>query len=90
MSSSQLMLFPRLPRHGDWRCLDCNAHTLEVGEYYMLRNAVWAEANQEGAGCSASGAWKNGSHANSSRTTSPTWSATATRFVTAANAFGGG
>jgi hypothetical protein len=48
--SAQLTLFP-LPRAlYDPHCLDCDVDTVEIGEYYMLRDNVWLEANPDDAG----------------------------------------
>ena len=33
-----------------WLCLDCNGHTLEMDEYYMVQFHVWKEANPENDG----------------------------------------
>jgi hypothetical protein len=32
------------------RCLDCGANTIAIGEYYMLHDRVWLEANPGGWG----------------------------------------
>jgi len=46
--SVQLSLFP-LPRPvrdlSDPECLDCGRDTVELGEFYMLHDQVWLEAN---------------------------------------------
>jgi hypothetical protein len=51
----QLAFFDRLeyrqpPPELDWRCLDCGLDTIESGDYYMLRDAVWLEGNPAEAG----------------------------------------
>jgi hypothetical protein len=33
-----------------FHCLDCDVHTSAIGEYYMLRDEVWLEANPDGDG----------------------------------------
>jgi hypothetical protein len=38
------------PWSGDFECLDCGTNTLETGEYYMLQDAVWLEANPSDRG----------------------------------------
>jgi hypothetical protein len=47
----QFPLFTLPPsRRNDPRCLDCGVDTLEIGDYYMLHDELWLEANPDDDG----------------------------------------
>jgi hypothetical protein len=53
--TGQLVLFEGFrqspqPATFDSRCLGCRVDTHAIGDYYMLRNEVWVEANPNVAG----------------------------------------
>jgi hypothetical protein len=49
--NDQLPLFTLPPsRRNDPRFLDCGADTLEIGDYYMLHDELWLEANRDDDG----------------------------------------
>ena len=83
MSDVQLALFrfPALPETlFDQLCLDCLVDTVELREYYIVRDDVWARCANPTAGCSASDAWRDAWAAGSSRASLRTFRSTTATY----------